>query len=70
MHLFSKLLQDLLQAFTNQTINELLLTHSDYQKLRPHTNPLDPHLAFSYLATMMPLSHRKQLQKIDLWPLS
>lgn len=43
MHLFSKFLQDCLQAFTNRTIHELLLTHSDYQKLQSHTNPLDPH---------------------------
>ena len=43
MRLFSKFLQDCLQDFTNWTIHELLLTHSDYQKLRPHTNPLDPH---------------------------
>ena len=43
MRLFSKFLQDPLQAFTNRTIHELLLTHSDYQKLQPHTNPLDPH---------------------------
>ena len=43
MHLFSKFLQDHLQAFTNQTVHELLLTRSNYQKLRPHTNPLDPH---------------------------
>ncbi|MXQ97948.1 hypothetical protein E5288_WYG017853 [Bos mutus] len=35
--------EDGLQAFTNRTIQELLLTHSDYQKLRLHTNPLDPH---------------------------
>ena len=42
MRLFSKFLQDGLQ-FTNWTIPELLLTHSDYQKLRSHTNPLDPH---------------------------
>ena len=50
MCLFSKFLQDCLQALTNQTIHELLLTHSDYQKLRPHTNPLDPHssLFFSH----------------------
>ena len=40
---FSKFLRDCLQAFTNWTIHELLLTHSDYQKLRPHTNFLDPH---------------------------
>ena len=33
MRLFSKFLQDPLQAFTNRTIHELLLTHSDYQKL-------------------------------------
>ena len=43
MCLFSKFLQDHLHAFTNWTINELLLTHSGYQKLWPHTNPLDPH---------------------------
>ena len=41
--LFSKFLQDCLRAFTNWTIHGLLLTHSDYEKLRPHTNPLDPH---------------------------
>ena len=40
---FFKFLQDGLQAFTNRTIHGLLLTHSDYQKLRLHTNPLDPH---------------------------
>ena len=47
---FSKFLQDHLQAFTNQTIHELLLTHSNYQKFQPHTNPLDSHssLFFSY----------------------
>ena len=27
---------------SNRTIHELLLTHSNYQKLQPHT-PLDPH---------------------------
>ena len=43
MCLFSKFLQDPLQTFTKQTIHELLLTQSDYQKLRPHTNPHDPH---------------------------
>ena len=43
MRLFSKFLQDHLQAFTNWTILELLLTHSDYQILWPHTNPLDLH---------------------------
>ena len=43
MRLFSKFLQDCLRAFTNWTIHGLLLTHSDYEKLRPHTNPLDPH---------------------------
>ena len=43
IHLFSKFLQDCLQAFTNQTIHKLLLTHSDYQKLQPHKNLLDPH---------------------------
>ena len=40
---FPKLIKDRLQAFTNRTIHELFLTHSDYQKLQPHTNPLDPH---------------------------
>ena len=43
MHLFSKFLQDCLQAFTNQTIHKLFLTRSDYQNLWPHTNPLDPY---------------------------
>lgn len=33
MHLLSKLLQNRLQAFTNQTIHELFLTFSNYQKL-------------------------------------
>ena len=33
MHLFSKFLQDHLQAFNNPTIHELLPTHSNYQKL-------------------------------------
>ena len=46
MSLFSKFLQDDLWAFTNWTIHELLLTRSNYQKLRPHTNPLDPHSRF------------------------
>ena len=46
MLLFSKFLQDHLQAFTNWTIHKLLLTHSDYWKLWPHTNPLDPHYSF------------------------
>ena len=40
---FSKFLQDCLYDFTNRTIHELFLTHSDYQKLQPHKNPLDPH---------------------------
>ena len=44
MHLFfSKFLQDRLKAFTHWTIYELLLTHLDYQKFRPYTNPLNPH---------------------------
>ena len=43
-----------------------------YQKLWPLTNPLDPYsnLLSSYPTPTMPLSHRKQLQKIDLHPLS
>ena len=40
---FAKFLPDRLQAFTNRTIHELLLSLSNYQKLQPHTNPLDPH---------------------------
>ena len=43
MGLFPKFLQDHLQAFNNWTIHELLPTHSNYQKLWPHANPLDPH---------------------------
>ena len=43
MSLFSKFLQDDLWAFTNWSIHELLLTHSNCQKLWPYTNPLDPH---------------------------
>ena len=46
MGLFSKFIQNCLQAFTNRTIHELLLSRSNYQKLRPHTNPLDPHSRF------------------------
>ena len=70
MLFFSKFLQHPLQAFTNRTIQKLLLTHSDYQKLQPHTNPFDPHPSLFLFHPMMPLSHRKQLWKIDLWPLS
>ena len=55
--LFSKS-QDRLQAFTNLTIHKLLLTHSDYQKLWPHINPL--WLAFQPFL-ILPLSCRKQL---------
>ena len=38
MHLFFFFpkFQDRLHAFTNWTIHELFLTHSDYQKLQPH----------------------------------
>ena len=43
MGLFSKFIQNCLQAFTNRTIHELLLSRSNYQKLRPHTNPHDLH---------------------------
>ena len=43
---FAKFLQDRLRAFTNRTIHELLLSRSNYQKLRPHTNLLDPHSRF------------------------
>ena len=43
MGLLSKFLQDCLQGFTNRTIHKLLLTHSNYQNLQPHTDPLDPH---------------------------
>ena len=59
MCLFSKFLQDCLQDFTNWTIHELLLTHSDYQKLRPHTNPLDPYsslfLSYPHVTRVTPL---------------
>ena len=40
---FFKIYSGCLQAFTNRTTHRPLLTHSDYQKLQPHTNPLDPH---------------------------
>ena len=68
--LFSKILQDHLQAFTNQTIHELLLTHSKYQKFDPTQIPLTYILAFSYLTPTMPLFGREQLRKTDPWPLS
>ena len=32
-----------LTSLHQPTIHELLLTHSNYQKLQSHTNPLDPH---------------------------
>ena len=48
MLIFPKFLQDHLWAFTNQTIYELLLTHSNYQKLWPHTNPLDLHFGLFF----------------------
>ena len=43
MCLFSKFLQGCLQGSTSRTIHNLLLTHSIYHNLRPHTDPLDPH---------------------------
>ena len=59
MCLFSKFLQDYLQDFTNWTIHKLLLTHSDYQKLWPHTNPLDPQsslfLSYPHVTHVTPL---------------
>ena len=69
MRLFSKFLQDCLQAFTNRTIHELLLTQI-IKNFDPTQIPLTCIPAFSYLTPMTPLSCRKQLQKIDLWPLS
>ena len=66
MGLFSKFIQNCLQAFTNRTIHELLLSHSDYEKLRPHTNPLDPHSSLFLSYPQDASSYRKQLQKIDL----
>ena len=66
MCLFSKFLQDCLYDFTNRTIHELLLSHSDYQKLGPHTNLLDPHSSLFLSYPQDASSYRKQLQKIDL----
>ena len=66
MGLFSKFIQNCLQAFTNRTIHELLLSHSDYQKLGPHTNLLDPHSSLFLSYPQDASSYRKQLQKIDL----
>ena len=63
---FAKFLQDRLRAFTNRTIHELLLSHSDYQKLGPHTNLLDPHSSLFLSYPQDASSYRKQLQKIDL----
>ena len=67
MRLFSKFLQDPLQAFTNRTIHELLLTHSDYQKLWPHTNPLDPH---SSLFLSYPHNATVPQEVTEDWPLA
>ena len=69
MSLFSKFLQRLLQGFNNGTIHKLLLTQI-IRNVNPTQIPLTHILAFSYLTPMMPLSHRKQLWKTDLWPLS
>ena len=65
MRLFSKFLQDCLQAFTNRSIHELLLTQI-IKNFDPTLTPWTRIPAFSYLTPMMPLSRRKQLQKIDL----
>ena len=68
MCLLSKFLKDPLQAFTNWPIHKLLLTHSDYQKLWPHTNPLDPHsslfLSYPHNATV------PQEEVTEDWPLA
>ena len=69
MSLFSKFLQRLLQGFNNGTIHKLLLTQI-IRNVNPTQIPLTHISAFSYLTRMTPLSHRKQLQKIDLQPLS
>ena len=69
IHLFSKFLQDRLQAFTNRTIHELLLTQI-IKNFDPTQIPWTSIPAFSYLTPLMPLSCRKQLQKIDLWHFS
>ena len=69
MHLFSEFLQDRLQAFTNRTIHELLLTQI-IKNFDPTQIPWTSIPAFSYLTPLMPLSCRKQLQKIDLWHFS
>ena len=70
MRLFSKFLQDHLQAFTNQTIQELLLTTQVNKNFNPTQIPMTFIAAFSYLTPRTPLFYRKQLQKIDLHPLS
>ena len=49
MHLFSKFLQDRLQAFTNQTIHELLLTTQVIKNFNPTQIPMTFIAAFSYL---------------------
>ena len=68
MHLFSKILQDHLQAFTNKTIHKLFLTHSDYQKLWPHTNPLDP---YSNLFSSFPYNIPVPQEAVrEDWPLA
>ena len=65
---FSKFLQDHLQAFTNKTIHKLFLTHSDYQKLWPHTNPLDP---YSNLFSSFPYNIPVPQEAVrEDWPLA
>ena len=62
MHLLSKFLWHRSQDFINQTIHELLLIRSNYQKLRSHKNLMAHIPAFSYLTPTTPLTCRKQLQ--------
>ena len=70
MCLFSKFLQHPLQAFTNRTIHKLLDSLRLSETSTPHKSPWPTFQPFLISPPMMPLSHRKQLWKIDVWPLS
>ena len=74
MHLLSKFLWHRSQDFINQTIHELLLIRSNYQKLRSHKNLIGPHsslfLSHPHNTSDLQEAVTEQLWKTDLWPLS
>ena len=59
MCLFSKFLQ----YHSNRTIHKQLLTHSDYQKFQPDTNPLDPQ-PFLILLQQCPCSAESSYRRL------